>query len=56
MNEKIEITSIPVKTTSDKIVLAMLCGLAGLAATMVTEKGYFAGKGLIKNYRITKAN
>jgi len=44
------------KTGSDKIVLAVLCGLTGLASAVLTEKGYFAGKAAFVNFRNNKTN
>ena len=57
MNDKIETTEIMVtKGTSDKIVLAVLCGLTGLLAATLTEKGYFAGKTAFSSWRSNKTN
>jgi len=44
------------KTGSDKIVLAVLCGLTGLASAMLTEKGYFSGKAHFLTWRQSKTN
>jgi hypothetical protein len=44
------------KTNLDKVALAVLCGLTGLASAMLTEKGYFAGKAGFLNWRQNKTN
>lgn len=44
------------KTSADKIALAVLCGLTGLLAASLTEKGYFAGKTAVFNFRNSKTN
>jgi hypothetical protein len=44
------------KTKLDKVALALLCGLTGLAATVLTEKGYFNGKAHYLIWRQSKTN
>jgi len=44
------------KTNLDKVALALLCGLTGLASAMLTEKGYFSGKAHFLTWRQSKTN